>query len=427
MWNAIQSAAGRLFGTSKDEEAKGEKQAEGEAMEGLEKDVAAKKAKLTEGEAMEEGLEKDEEVKKESQIGGGAMEGLEKDEEVKEENQIEGEAIEGLEKDEEVKEENQTEGEAMEGLEKDEEVMETEEVPEILDFDSLVQNPGLQHIAELVFSFLEAKDLTKCRLVSRKWRDTIDPLRYWWILHLKPIKTIKMRYKYSNEDGEDQIEEVLFLEKFPKWNEVFDYFETQANLENLKRFVDAMQIYHKSGIAPRNTFGCPLLFAIGAGALDFVQLYMQSPLNFNDPISRSYNALHYACFHGRVSVVQLLFDKEGLDLNARTGSNRTAFHIACEQGYPEIVEMFLNNYFEKEIDLNARSERGHTALHHACMGRYDNPDGPREKRIVQVLFDHPVAQNFMNVNAVDNQGVTPFHMAVNTELLEVVELFLVMI
>ena len=133
--------------------------------------------------------------------------------------------MEGLEKDEEAKKENRTEGEAMEGLEQAEEALEAEEVPDILDFDSLVQNPGLQHIAERVFSFLEAKDLAKCRLVSRKWRDTIDPLRYWWILHLKPIKTTRMKF----QEYRDPAEEALFLEKFPKWNEVFAAAEDKVD------------------------------------------------------------------------------------------------------------------------------------------------------------------------------------------------------
>ena len=331
--------------------------------------------------------------------------------------------MEGLEKDEKAKEENQIEGEAMEGLEQAEEAMET--VPEILDFDSLVQNPGLQHIAEVVFSFLEAKDLAKCRLVSRKWRDTIDPQRYWWILHLKPIKTTRMKFQeYRNEAAE----EALFLDKFPKWNEVFDYFETQVNLETLKRFVGAMQKFHKSG----TVFGCPLTLAIHRSDLDLIQLYMESPLEFNDPIWRENPPLHYASLLGKYEVVKLLFDKEGVDLNLKadlyfTEDTATAFQIACESGHDKIVEFFLDHALEKEIDLNARGTRGHTAMHNACMCRWDEypaAKGNRQKQVFQVLFDHPVAQNLMNINAVDNQGVTPFHMACDTELFEVVEFFL---
>ena len=86
--------------------------------------------------------------------------------------------------------------------------------------------------------------------------------------------------------------------------------------------------------------------------------------------------------------------------------------------------MFLNNALEKGIDLDARAHRGLTAMHYACMGRYENPNGAKQKKIVQLLLDHPVAQNVINANAADNQGNTPFHMACNTGLFEVVELLL---
>ena len=51
---------------------------------------------------------------------------------------------------------------------------ETEEI--IFDLDCLVQNPGLKHIAELIFSFLEAKDLAQCRLVTNEWKILCYPI-----------------------------------------------------------------------------------------------------------------------------------------------------------------------------------------------------------------------------------------------------------
>ena len=243
--------------------------------------------------------------------------------------------------------------------------------------------------------------------------------RHWWISYLKPIKTTPMKF----QNRTDQItEEALFLDKFPKWKEVFAFFEGQANLEILKKFVGAMQEYHKLG----TVFGCPLASAIFKSDLDLIQLYMETPLDFNDPLGMDDPPLHFASRHGKLEVIKLFFDKKGIDLNARAHSD-TAFHIACENGHHRIVEFFLDNALEKEIDLSAKSDVGRNAMHHACMCRwakYPEDQGNQQKKVFQVLFDHPVAQNFMNVNAVDDQGVTPFHMACNTGLLEVVELFL---
>ena len=48
----------------------------------------------------------------------------------------------------------------------------------------------------------------------------------------------------------------------------------------------------------------------------------------------------------------------------------------------------------------------------------------RQRKVVHLLLGHLVAQNLINPNAADNQGNTPFHMACNTGLFEVVELLL---
>ena len=300
-------------------------------------------------------------------------------------------------------------GEADQEEDHEKSMEETEEI--IFDLDCLVQNPGLKHIAELIFSFLEAKDLAQCRLVTNEWKCVIDAHKHWWILQLRSIKTTEKKFGSV----------VHVLENFPpNWNEVYHYFETRESLENLKRFVAALQTYCKA----RTTYGCPLSTAIYWGQMDVVQLYMLSPLDFNGLLYINRTPLHVASYCGQGGIVQLLFDKEGIDLNAETSANMTSFHAACEEGHYEVVEMFLNNALEKGIDLDAKAHRGLTAMHYACMGRYENPSGARQRKVVQLLLDHSVAQNLINPNAADNQGNTPFHMACNTGLFEVVELLL---
>ena len=117
------------------------------------------------------------------------------------------------------------------------------------DLDFIVLNSALN---PLIFNYLEAKDLTKCRLVSKNWKAVIDAHKdcQWWIRHLKSIKTMKKKFKRSCTD---KSEENRTLEQFPEWNEYFIYLETNGNLENIKRFVVIMQEYRKAS----NTYGCP--------------------------------------------------------------------------------------------------------------------------------------------------------------------------
>ena len=129
------------------------------------------------------------------------------------------------------------------------EVYEIYDPNQTYDLDFIVLNSALN---PLIFSYLEAKDLTKCRLVSKNWKAVIDAHKdcQWWIRHLKSIKTMKKKFKRSCTD---KSEENRTLEQFPEWNEYFIYLETNGNLENIKRFVVIMQEYRKAS----NTYGCP--------------------------------------------------------------------------------------------------------------------------------------------------------------------------
>ena len=56
-----------------------------------------------------------------------------------------------------------------------------------------------------------------------------------------------------------------------------------------------------------------------------------------------------------------------IDLNGKTITGYTAFHIACEKGHSKIAEIFVQKSTELSIDLNVRTSHGYTAFHNACI------------------------------------------------------------
>ena len=56
-----------------------------------------------------------------------------------------------------------------------------------------------------------------------------------------------------------------------------------------------------------------------------------------------------------------------IDLNAKDRMfDRTAFHLACENGHSKIAEMLIQKSAEFNIELNAKDKYGTTAFHLAC-------------------------------------------------------------
>ena len=57
-----------------------------------------------------------------------------------------------------------------------------------------------------------------------------------------------------------------------------------------------------------------------------------------------------------------------IDLNAidEWHDDKTAFHLACENGHSKVAEMIMQKSVEFNIDLNAKDRCARTAFHLAC-------------------------------------------------------------
>lgn len=100
-------------------------------------------------------------------------------------------------------------------------------------------------------------------------------------------------------------------------------------------------------------------------------LKMGSDPNIKD--SNGWTALHYACQLGDKDSVQILLNEEQIDVNSYSNHKKTPLHLACYNGYDEIVEELIkyepdqSSKIKKEkVDLNARDKDLCTPLHLAC-------------------------------------------------------------
>ena len=102
--------------------------------------------------------------------------------------------------------------------------------------------------------------------------------------------------------------------------------------------------------------------------------------------------IHEAAKDGNIKAVKQHLDA-GADVNSKGGyENGTALHFAAGKGHKEIVELLI----AKGVDVNAKNNRGGTPLHLA-----------NNKEIAELLI-----ANGADVNAKDEDGETPLDWAI---------------
>ena len=132
----------------------------------------------------------------------------------------------------------------------------------------------------------------------------------------------------------------------------------------------------------------------------------------------------YPCFGdclGAPVMIETFFeyaDKAGIDLNVRDFEGRTPLHHICINRCEVKILIFLN---DSRIDFNVTDNEGRTPLHlalfdnhyfkhdyytcaHKCSDKCNE-----SSRFLETLLKFAQKRN-INLNAVDHQGRTPFHL-----------------
>ena len=131
---------------------------------------------------------------------------------------------------------------------------------------------------------------------------------------------------------------------------------------------------------------------------------------------------HLACDNGQDDMVEIIMKnsaKLNIDLNAKDFYGNTAFHLACWNGWDDqaadISEIIMRNSSKHNIDLNAKENDGQTAFHFACQNGHS--------KVAEMLMKNSVEFN-IELNAKDKDDWTAFHYACYEGEPKTVELFI---
>ena len=107
-----------------------------------------------------------------------------------------------------------------------------------------------------------------------------------------------------------------------------------------------------------------------------VQKSTELNIDLNVKDEEGMTAFHLACNEGNVDIIEMLIDlnqedqsfqmKYHIDLNAKDEDGRTGFHFACKEGDLKIAKMIIQKSSQFNINLNEKDIFGMTAFHLAC-------------------------------------------------------------
>ena len=270
--------------------------------------------------------------------------------------------------------------------------------------DTILDNPGLNHIVKLISSHLNPKSLAQCRLVCKSWRDLIDNHRTWMVFQLDHIKN---KEKYFFDYEKEKTLKKKLSKSFPEWNTVIEQMSKKQNLRRLEEFVKHMWTYFNDNRMSYHTN--PLHDAAAKSNLEFVQLLIDCGINLGMKNPCGSTPLHYACQQGNIEMVQLLIKYSTIDdAYAKGGSARTIFHFAAENSDVQVLKLILDTF--KFEDL--RDKHGYTMLLCAVES------GPKET--IEFLLESRHKIGF-NTEDRTSSGKTILHIACEQRDIEVID------
>ena len=264
----------------------------------------------------------------------------------------------------------------------------------------LALNPGLSHLVNQIFGNLNATELANCRLVSKTLKDFIDNNKYWWILQLRHMKTNTTSFVGITKIGKPGVIKDLIENQFPEWKVANEHFAHNETTERLKSYVFYMWKYFNDN---KKNCGNPLSYAARNGQVDFVELLIDTPIDFNAKDKKGLTAIDHACRDNQIEILQLFIrytDKKNINFEAKGYKGWTSFHHACTNASLDFIKALLDHLKSKQLNLFPSTPDGTNIFHLAFTNPHDD--------VSKYIYDQ--FKENIDINSTDNIGWTPLHL-----------------
>ena len=191
--------------------------------------------------------------------------------------------------------------------------------------EKIINNPGLQHLAEKVFWNLDCEDLKICAQINQSCKQILENPTFW----LKKFKSISM------ENQKDWIKVIKLAKNSDKRNAIISYLQW-----NLKK-----EAY----------------WAAYYGHIDIIKILAPLTDNPNCPNKDGYTPINLAAKNGHTEIVKILAPLTD-NPNAPDENGDTPIYLAAHFGHLEFVK-FLAPLTDNP---NAPNEQGITPIQQAA-------------------------------------------------------------
>ena len=226
-----------------------------------------------------------------------------------------------------------------------------------INIQHFISNPGLHHLAENIFRFVDNPTLAKCRGVSKEWNYFLEKI--WLLRHLNWFLTEK---KFAISTSLGGVKTMTEINK--EWSVILYYLEKPSStIEDLIEVNDFLQSIIYEDYTLFGPIHRPLLYAASKNQLNFLKVMAKIPINFNPTNYYGYNVLFQACLDGRTEIVDFLLEiapMKKIDLMDKTFS--TVLHAACRGKNVEIAKILIDNSKQVGLDLKQVNVFGFSAL-----------------------------------------------------------------
>lgn len=154
----------------------------------------------------------------------------------------------------------------------------------------------------------------------------------------------------------------------------------------------------------------PLILASGAGFEDVCSCLLSKGAKIDHPNKNGLTALHLSVRHNKTAVFEVLL-KHHAQVTAKNIDNISPLHLAAKYGRSEVMELLLKQLLP-EPNLDFADTWNQTPLHYGAL---QNHRLPTEQLIKTEKVD---------LNYVDQLGMTPFMCALQQNSVEVLQMIL---
>ena len=282
--------------------------------------------------------------------------------------------------------------------------------------DFIASNPGLEHLIAEILGNLDRISLSKCRVISKRFKAIIDSRKSLIFLQWKQMSSKAFVFPDAQK--------CCIIDKFQgKWQETFDRFQNLEDIEDMKELLEFMRQFcnhiQSTRLTTKNDLDLdydleyqrtPAHYAMRQNKIRILSLLRKCGCDLN---ASNGDLLQVACANGYTDIVDYFLSLPEIDANA-TDNYLPPFHLACKFGHLEIVRLFLQYASTKKIDLNQRI-RHQTPLHTACENG--------QKEIVSLLLEQSEEKGIC-IGAIDDIGRNLLYFACSSNNSELVKMLL---